>query len=395
MKNSIVFILCLSMLAFVACSDDSGTPPKRNNDNNANNVNNLNNINNVDPDMGEDGGEEDMLVEPGRLDISTNLLTFEGVRMNETATQSVVITNNGGSDLLIIEATLGEIDRMGTSEFQPGPNWVNEATLIEPGTFIELDIVYAPSDFETDRGTLTIETSDPDNQIFEVRIETTSAYRDVDAPQFFRFGFVEADTTETQRILVFNRGGEPLTIDDIAYSGLGLFSLDFSANTNFPNFPTTEAILQPNEAFAVDVVYSPTDTEPDRGTITITSNDPDEATFEIALAGNQSGECLRATPRVVDFGQLPAGQASSQTITLFNCSNAVDLEIASIEVTDDGGEVFSIETPPATPLTLDTFGMTTFDVTAQLQEGERVGSVTVTTGGGEPRALELRAKAEE
>ncbi len=389
MKNSTALALVFA-LALAACSDDSRTPPTRNNDNNDNNVNNVVDMG-EDQGTEEDAGQEDMAVEPGRLEISTTLLTFEGVRQEESETQSVVVTNVGGDDLVIVEATVAEVNTTGPSEFAPGEDWVNEATIIEPGTFVELDVLYTPTDFETDRGNLTIETTDPENPFFNVRIESTSAYRDVDAPSFFRFGFVEADTTETRPILVFNRGGEPLTLQNIEYAGMGLFSIDFSANTNFPDFPATDAILEPDEAFQIDVTYSPENTDPDRGTITITSNDPDEAAFDISVGGNQSGECIRATPRVVDFGELSAGTTSTQTIGIFNCSNMVDLDIATIEVTDDGGDVFSLVDPPMTPFTLDGFDSTSLEVSAQIEEGERVGSVTVTTGDGEPRVVELRA----
>lgn len=392
MNRFLALLVLLTFNVFVACSDDSELPPKRS----------ASDMDVQSPDTGDttDMAQDDGVLSdgpppaPGQLTISDTLVSFDRVRQGESETQTVAISNVGGQELLITRVRLRQLNRSSDLEFKPGENWIDEATFIEGGTFLELDIVYEPEDFETDQGTLTIETSDPENPVFDVRIETLSAYRDIDAPRFVRFGFVETQTAETQQVFVYNRGGEPLTLEDIEYDGLGEFSINFDANTNHPNFPDTNAILEPGEAFAIDVLYTPQTTDPDRGTITVTSNDPDEPTVAIALAGNESGECIRVTPRVVDFGELAPGASDTQQVTLFNCSNLVELPISDVVLEDDGGGVFQLDSVPEIPFTIDPFEFETIDVIASLEEGNRLGEVLITTGNGDSRTLDLRAAAQ-
>jgi len=321
-----------------------------------------------EPDMPEP--EPDLPQSPQRLALDTEELLFEGVEIGQTRTLTFAVSNLGGRDLVIQGATISQFNRTSNPEFKPGSKWISGTTIIEGQTFREFEVEYSPTDHQADRGMVTILSNDPTQTTWTVRLETINPYPDLQGPQLLRFGNVESGTSSTQRVNLYNRGANPLTITAITKTGAGPFAVELIPTEPLPR------VIQRNELYAFDVVYSPANDSVHRATVTVSSNDPDDPEFEIAVSGNDPTACLQVLPTVVDFGEIPGGSSRTQEVTLFNCSNLLPLTVSALEVID-GAHVFSLEDLPALPLTLSGFERTTFDVKATLPGGEAIGILSI------------------
>lgn len=350
-----------------ACTDDAGTPaPPRDFGM---------------PDVGHDLDTPDLPVEddvpqtPPEVNVDVEVLEWVRVEIGQKVTKSIFITNLGTQDLVITDVKLDELDRLGPSEFKRGDKWVDNGITLVPGnTFVELQVVYEPTDEEADRGTVTIETNDADEPLVEVRLQTVNAYPDLESPRLLRFGSVDVGQTETQRVYMYNRGAVPLMIESIVKTGLGPFEVVFIPTEPLPRF------LQPNEQYAFDVTYSPNDDQVHRATLEITSTDPNDSPLEIALLGNSPTACIRVTPSGADFGVVDVGTTKAMDLTIFNCSADLPLQVTNVELSDDAGGVFGLN-PVITPIDLSGF---------------QTSKVTVTTGGSALEALgELKIESND
>lgn len=339
------------------------------------------------PDVGAIDTGPDIPPAPGSITVDPLQITFSDVRQGESATQTIALANTGGEVVVVSNVMIEELNRSGEPELVPGPNFESQFE-VGPGLFREIDIAYAPDDYGTDRGVVEIWTTDPDNAMIEIRVETVNAYADLEAPQFVRFGDVPAGETKTERVIVTNRGIDPMTISDVQIGGTS----DEFAITFLPSAVPPTA-LERDEEFVMDVRYSPLNADTDRGTITLTTSDPDDETWEIALVGNDPTPCLRLSPDPVAFAFEEAGDQTT-TVTLVNCSRSLPVEVNSIALEDDAGGVFAVAEVPAAPFTINPAQTESFTVTATLAEpAVAVGAIAIdSTDSSRAAPLELRAE---
>lgn len=342
------------------------------------------------PDMSVDMGAPDIPAEPGSLNIDPLQLTFEDVRIDDTQSATIAISNTGGSPLVVTNVMLTEFNRMGEPEFVPGDEW-DESFVVGAGLFRELEVTYAPHDFAADEGELTLFTNDPNNEIVKVRLTSVNAYMDIETPPFVRFGEVDVGESATKRITLYNRGIDPLTLNDVTVSDVDdVYSIMFDP----AELPPT--VLEKGEDFIVDVIFTPVNDMTARGTVTIASDDPDQGTVEIPLTGNDPTPCLDINPAVADFGTLAPGTSMMQQITLLNCSQSLPVSVTAIELIDDGGEVFTVANLPDLPVELVPLQTVAFDVAGSLADpGTANGEISVeSTDEKSSGVLPLRLTAE-
>lgn len=369
----------LVFLLFAACTDDAGTPtPPRDLGM---------------PDVGHDLSVPDVVVEedvpqtPPEIHLDVEVLEYVRVEIGQKVTKSIFITNSGTTDLVITDVKLEELDRLGPSEFKRGEKWVAPGITLVPGnTFVELQVVYEPTDEEADRGTVTIETNDADEPLLEVRLQTVNAYPDLEAPKLLRFASVDVGQTETQRVFMYNRGAVPLTIEKIEKTGLGPFAVVFIPTEPLPR------ILQPNEQYAFDVTYSPDNEDVHRATLSVTSTDPNDSPYDIALLGNSPTACIRVTPSGADFGAVDEGTTKAMDLTIFNCSADLPLQVTNVELSDTAGGVFGLN-PVATPIEIAGFQTSKVTVTTTGSTLEALGELKIESNDGDsPLYVPLRVR---
>ncbi len=127
----------------------------------------------------------------------------------------------------------------------------------------------------------TIATNVPDRPEVVIPVTLTLLGRPDIAvsPEALGFGSVVVATTETDTVVVWNAGEELLTISAISVPGSA--------------FTTTGApsALAPAETLFVPVTFAPLVVGPASGTLTITSDDPDEPTVVVPLSGSGQTDC--------------------------------------------------------------------------------------------------------
>lgn len=128
----------------------------------------------------------------------------------------------------------------------------------------------------------TVASNDPNRPSIVLPITLTVAGRpDIETiPTTLAFGAVVVGGSETDTLRVMNVGEEPLHVASIGVTGIG-----FSGNATGP------LTLAPAETLKVAVTFAPAATGPAVGTVTIASDDPDEAQTLVALLGSGQTDC--------------------------------------------------------------------------------------------------------
>lgn len=93
------------------------------------------------------------------------------------------------------------------------------------------------------------------------------------------FGSVDVGTSDTETVTVSNVGNANLSIT-MAITG---------TNANQFSVAPTSQTISPAGSYGLVVTFSPTSTGAKSATLTITSNDPDEPTVNVALSGTGGG----------------------------------------------------------------------------------------------------------
>ncbi|HOX44650.1 MAG TPA: choice-of-anchor D domain-containing protein [Myxococcota bacterium] len=131
------------------------------------------------------------------------------------------------------------------------------------------------------------------------------------------FGNVLVGISASQQIVLRNAGD----------ANLRILQLNLEMGTDVEDFSVPQAIvdslpmvIEPGGQAAIDIVYTASDGLTDHGILDIISNDPDEALVKIHLLSEFKGTAEAAvTPELLDFGDVPLGQASAPlTATLSN-----------------------------------------------------------------------------
>jgi hypothetical protein len=167
------------------------------------------------------------------------------------------------------------------------------------------------------------------------------------------FGSVLVGNQPTQTITINNTGSSPLNVSGISLSGAGF------AFVTAPTLPAAVAIT--NGTLSFQVRFSPTARHAYSGTLTIASNDADEASVVVNLSGTGVAPEIDVPVTSVAFGNVSlVATPPTQTITINNIGDAV-LNVSAITVSGAG---FSIVAPaPTTPLALaSTTGTQSFQI---------------------------------
>jgi hypothetical protein len=122
-------------------------------------------------------------------------------------------------------------------------------------------------------------------------------------------------------ITVKNVGDADLRIADLSLStGSGVYTLT----------PLGSTVLVPAQQSDFSVSYDPVTYETNTDSVTITSNDPDEPTVTIPIAGNGSAPVIEIDPYYHDFGLTLIGCDGEKEVVISNIGN-VDLVITSLD----------------------------------------------------------------
>lgn len=314
---------------------------------------------------------------PPQLDYSPHQISFRPVELEASDTARVTVRNLGESPLFLSDVQIHEFGELDHPSFSRGEVWPELPLIIEPSTYRDFALVYAPQSYGTHRGELILFSDDPDNIRVPIRIETLSAYPEIDAPHRLNLGTVFPSEPTTTRVEVFNRGATPLQIDNITLAHepggpQNVFTIEVLGQG-----PPYE--LRRDHFIYVDITTTPSGDERVEGEVLIESNDPARPQAKIALLANGPAPCLR-TSGDIDFGEVRTGRSATTPLTLLNCSASSPLLISALEITDDAGQIFSFVTPPATPIEIAPRQTEKIPLQVQMHApDEVVGTLTIST----------------
>lgn len=289
----------------------------------------------------------EIAVEPGSI-------TFPSVALNETATQTLFVTNKSTKATAKLQFELLEEPRPGdrVREFGWSEDTTPDGTVeVKPNETIALTVTYTPQDTIKDSGKIIITHSG--NRTIEVPVDTSDLEPDIAGPARIIFGRVPAGGTALKRLTLQNEGRAPLKLERFEFgSNAEEFSFCFPQGDEGPCLDPEQDGAFPEEltyleTLDVRINYNPSDDGEDLTVFQVYSNDPDERPFEIDISANGQEPCILVSDETgIDFVTGFIGGVTARTVTITNCSPNKDLEVSDISMLAGSDEAFFVDSLP-------------------------------------------------
>jgi hypothetical protein len=304
----------------------------------------------------------------GRLQASPSPWVWGTLKLLETASAALTVTNVGSADAQITGLAL-------EGEAPPGQltapwSWGN---LIAPGQSLQLYFSCTPTQTGPLAATVAIDVR---GSVVHRQRLTVALSAGVGAPVMvvepteLDFGALAAGASATRSFAIRNDGDLPLTLAGVARTLGG------------PHFEPDPAIafpltLAPGASQVVDVTWTagPTPGAPDVNEFEVAGDDPLHPTVRLRCVGATAGPRLRVDPDFVEFGGPPVVPAS-RSLTVANDGSS-PLTVSALR---PPRPPFGLSGAPAVPFAVGAAGQTTFTVMfAPTQPGEWTDRIDLTS----------------
>ena len=187
--------------------------------------------------------------------------------------------------------------------------------------------IHTLTDDVAEPGSITVDSAEPDPEPEPepdtAPPEPNPVYPDIEVSHtFIDFGNLNAlGDVGTEVVTVKNVGDADLNVTDLRLNlGSGVYTLTALGST----------VLAPSQQSDFSVAYDPVTYETNTDSVTITSNDPDEPTVTIPIAGKGSAPVIEIDPYYHDFGLTLIGCDGEKEIVISNIGD-VDLVVTSLD----------------------------------------------------------------
>lgn len=248
----------------------------------------------AEPGTGDDTGNS---TDPS-VSVSQQSINFGTVDIGQVGEASVEITNSGDDDITIIRFTPSD------STF----GWGNDFTLpyiLRAGTSRTATLTYTPTAETTDRGTVTLETSDAVRPEIDIAVQGQGYARCSICAPLIDVYTSSGSTTELSGLLSFNcqPATGTITIQNIGDETLVINGMNVVNDASQGTFSLSgwggSTQLAPYDTTTVTISYTATATVLWEGryelfgsvfnVLNITSNDPGNSTYEVGLVAAATG----------------------------------------------------------------------------------------------------------
>lgn len=199
--------------------------------------------------------------------LSNTSLDFGDVQVGESKVLYINIFNDGNLPLVL--------NSMTTNNEQFAVIW--DSQNVPVGEYITISIRFSPVLTGLKTATLTIKSNDPDEQTVTVSLQGRGyevPVPDIEIYPFsIDFGSVEVGKSLIKTFRIYNRGNAPLQITSIT-----------SSNSQFTTI--SSATILGGTSLLVQVNFAPISLGSKTATLTLVSNDPDEAVTTVSLYGD-------------------------------------------------------------------------------------------------------------
>jgi hypothetical protein len=298
---------------------------------------------------------------PGQLSPAPTSVSFGNVPVGTSQTQTDTITNTGGSNFTVTQAT---VSGSGYS--------ISGLTLpltLASGQSAPISVIFAPAASGSATGNLSV-VSGGGTAVITLSGTGVAAGDLTTSPTSLGFGNVLVGGTSTQTETLKNTGGTTLTVTAATVTGSGFSYAGLS-------LPIT---LSPNQASTFSVSFAPTTAATRNGTLSLTVSGS-TTTVDIALSGTGvTPATLTANPTSLTFTNIQTGQSSTQTETVTNTGGS-NAQISQASVAGTGFSISGL----STPVTLTPGQSASFSVTfAPQSAGSFSGSIAITSNASNP-----------
>ena len=294
----------------------------------------------------------------GTLSPNPTQISFGNIKVGKNQTTSVTLSNSGGSDLTVTQATMSGAGFSMTNLALP-------LTLHAAAT-ASFSVTFAPPGGGSYSGSVTLATtSDQQNSNVQVKLTGDGVTQGTLSPNpsSLAFGSVQIGTTSSKSETLTNTGGSAVNISQVTASGSG-FSV---SGLSLP------ATLNANQSVTFTVNYTPASAGAMSGSVSVTS-DASNSPLSISLSGTGLADgSLTANPSSVSFGNITVGNNKSVPVTVTN-TGGVSVTVSSASASGSG---FSF-TGPGMPATINAGQSATFNaIFTPTSAGAASGTLTI------------------
>ena len=315
-------------------------------------------------------------VNPGQLSLNPTAVSFSNTKVGGNQSTSVLLTNSGGTDLTVSQATLSGAGFAMSNLALP-------LTLHAGGT-ASITVTFAPPGAGNYSGSITFSSNAAEGAVGQGQIKSAADSQLVlplsgkgvsqgtlsANPSSLSFGSVQVGNSANLNETLTNTGGTSVTISQATFTGAG-FSI---------NGLTLPLTLNSNQAVTFKVVFAPTGAGAASGTLSIVS-DASNSPLGIALSGTGVSQgALTPNPTSFSFGNVQVGSSKSLNGTLTN-SGGTSITISAASATGTGYSLSGLSLPITLSAGQSTSFTMLFNPTAA---GAVSGSVTITSNGSNP-----------
>ncbi|MBD3183108.1 choice-of-anchor D domain-containing protein [Candidatus Poribacteria bacterium] len=273
-------------------------------------------INSNDPDESVVNVElmgEGVVPPAPEIRINPASLDFGDVDLSQSVTKKFRIYNDGEAALNITSITSSN------SQF----TILDNPSTIAVDGLSDVRVKFIPSSAGTKTASVVIASNDPDESSKVVPVQGVGIPAPVPdinvSPVSLNFGQVGVGAQMDKALRIYNEGDAVLNISSI------------TSNSNHFTI-LNEPDIEPDSFADINVRFKPFTTGVKTGSLTISSNDPDENTVSVPLEGegiHQEFPDIYVTTNILEFGDVEIGSSSQQSFQIYNLGDAV-LQISDI-----------------------------------------------------------------
>ncbi len=305
-------------------------------------------------------------------------LDFGLTDVDITNSRYLFLKNSGNGDLHMAGLTFADptsadfaVACLQAGQFRAGCPFDQEDTLdVPPGQDLVVRVSYGPRDVGPDAGSFVIHTDDgahPDLTVTltgegvtpEVQVCVSDCTGDQAGPGCagvqllcndavapanlgVDFGDTDMSTAVGRDMLIRNLGDRPLEVKGLVFVS-GAHSQYTLQVTSGPALP---GVLPAGEEAVVRLVYDPGLGGEHQAMLQVQTNDVNEREINVALSGRGLAPRVCPDPMVLDFGNVPTGQAEERSFTITNCG-LLALSLEQLAMSAASSADFSLTGNPA------------------------------------------------
>jgi hypothetical protein len=301
-------------------------------------------------------------------------LTFVGVRVATTSSQTVQLQNSGDAPLTINSvATTGQFSATNTC-----------GSTVAAGASCIFTVTFAPSFPETQTGSLTI----TDNATGSPQVVSLTGSGESLAFSKTNLNFqrvvVGKTSASPQTVTLFNVGPGAVTLTGIVLTGANPGDFQVLNGSTNPNC-AIPGVLRAQDRCLISVTFTPTASGPRSAQLSLSDDrDPFPLTLPVSGVGKPVGPIANLSATSLSFGVVPAGSKKNMALQLTNAGDQ-PLSIAAVGTSAEFSATNNCGSSVAAG------GSCTFTVTfAPTFGGSQTGNLTITDNApGSPQTVSL------